>query len=105
MKERKTTMGVVWYLGTIQYCICLFGGGAIWFLIAQLTGFFGDDLLTKVGACLLLALIIVCESLWAHMPGNGNQTREFAMDILTSAAIAGFGMAVVAILLSGLLLR
>ena len=39
--------------------------------------------------------VIVAESWWAHMPGPENELGDFAVDIVTRAAIAGFGMAVV----------
>ena len=102
MQRRKATQGVVWYLGAIQYCILLFGGGALWFLAVQLTGFFWDDHVTQVAACVVLAALIMAESLWAYMPGLGNVVREFSIDVLTSAAIVGFGMVVVAFILSWL---
>lgn len=96
MKHRKASLGVAWYLGTIQYCVCLFAGGGIWFLFALLTGFFFGDIALQVAACAVLLMLIVAESLWAHMPGSGNELGDFIIDILTSAAIAGFGIAVVA---------
>jgi len=99
MKQRRASLGVVWYLGSIQYCVCLFVGGAFWFLAARFTGFFGQDFALQAGACLALLGIILAESWWAHMPGSGNELGDFIVDILTSAAIAGFGMAVVAFLL------
>ena len=95
MRHREATRGVIWYLGTVQYCVCLFGGGALWFLAALLTGFFGDDPAIQVAACLVLLALIIAEAWWAHMPGSGNELGDFVVDILTSAAIAGFGMAVV----------
>lgn len=95
MKQRRTSAGIAWYLGTIQYCTALFIGGAIWFLVARVTGFFGEDPFIKIMACVLLGALIMAESWWAHMPGFGNEVREYIGDILTSAAIAGFGMAVV----------
>ena len=95
MRHREAPRGIVWYLGTVQYCVCLFGGGALWFLAAQITGFFGDDPIVQVAACLALLALIVAESWWAHMPGSGNELGDFVVDILTSAGIVGFGMAVV----------
>jgi|SRR5436190_18349789 len=98
--KARAPRGVTWYLGTIQYCVCLFGGGALWFVAAQATGFFGNDLTFQVAAFAVLLAVILAESWWAHMPGSGNEARDFAADILTSAALAGFGMAmVVAIIL------
>ena len=95
MRHREAPRGVIWYLGTVQYCVCLFGGGALWFLAALLTGFFGDDPAIQAAACLVLLALIIAEAWWAHMPGSGNELGDFVVDILTSAAIAGFGMAVV----------
>jgi hypothetical protein len=95
MKKGKQSLGALWYLGTSQYCICLFGGGALWFLVAQLSGFFWGNLAAQVGASLLLLLVIVLESWWAHIPSFGNQVGDYIGDFLTSAAIAGFGMGVV----------
>ena len=86
---------VVWYLGTIQYCACLFGGGALWFLAAVGTGFFWDNLAAQITACGLLAALIGAESWWARMTPAGNPVGDFLVDLLSSAAIAGFGMAVV----------
>ena len=54
MKPGNPLQGVAWYLGTIQYGVFLFGGGALWFLAARLTGFFWGDLGAQVVACLLL---------------------------------------------------
>src|SRR3954469_11840275 len=102
MKQHKTPTGVVWYLCTIQYCTCLFAGGAIWFLTAHLTGFFWDDHPYQIAACLVLIALIIAESLWAPIPGPGNELADFAIDLLTSAAIAAFGMAVVPAILSWL---
>lgn len=93
--KARAPRGVAWYIGTIQYCVCLFGGGALWFLAARLTGFFGNDLAIQVAACAVLLAVIIAESWWAHMPGPENELSEFAVDIVMSAAIAGFGMAVV----------
>jgi len=92
-------MGVAWYVGTIQYCVCLFVGGAVWFLTAQATGFFWGYAVAQVVATGLLLALILAESWWAHMPGSGNELLDFAMDVLMSAAIAGFGMLVTAAIL------
>jgi hypothetical protein len=102
MKHSRASLGLAWYLGSIQYCVCLFVGGAAWFIAARLTGFFGDDPATQLAACLVLLAIILAESWWAHMPGSGNELGEFVVDVLTSAAIAGFGMVVVAFILKWL---
>ncbi len=95
-------MGLLWYLGTIQYCVCLFAGGALWFLFAQLTGFFWNNHPYQVAACLILLALITAESLWSHMPGSGNELADFAIDLLTSAAITAFGMATIAAILAWL---
>lgn len=97
--KRERYQGVAWYLGTIQYCTCLFAGGGLWFALARLTGFFNGDLYWQISACLVLLVIITGESLWAFMPGFGNPFTEFMIDFLTSAAIAGFGMVVVLFIL------
>ena len=89
-------------MGTIQYGTCLFGGGALWFLFARVTGFFWGDQPLQFAACLVLLALITGESLWAHMPGYGNEWREFAVNMLTSAAIAGSGMAILAIIFAWL---
>lgn len=86
---------LVWFLGTIQYGIFLFGGGAVWFIVASATGFFGGDLANQVMACLLLVALVVAESWWAHLPAAGSEIGNLLVDFLTSAAIAGSGMAVV----------
>lgn len=90
--RQRSTMPI---LGTIQYCISLFGGGALWFLVARLTSFFGGNLLAQVAASFMLLSLIGAESWWAHMPSHGNELADFIVDLVTSAAIAGFGMAVV----------
>jgi len=100
--HRRASQGIVWYLGAIQYCVCLFGGGALWFLAARLTGFFWDDLAMQIVACIVLLGLIMAESWWAYMPGFGNELREFTVDLLTSAGIAGFGMVVAAFILAWL---
>jgi hypothetical protein len=95
VKPGNQLQGVAWYLGTIQYGTVLFGGGALWFLAAWLTGFFGGDLGAQVLACLLLLALIAFEAWWSHMPTRGNPVGDYLVDFLSSAAIAGFGMAVV----------
>src|SRR4051812_21227010 len=102
MKRSGAHTGVAWYLGTIQYGVCLFAGGALWFLVAQLTGFFGDSLAIQVAACLALLALIAAESWWSHMPGSGNEVLDFSIDVATSVAIAAFGMAIVAAVLAWL---
>jgi hypothetical protein len=103
LKPRRASLGLAWYLGSIQYCVCLFVGGALWFLMARLTGFFGNDPAVQAAACVVLLVVILAESWWAHMPGSGNELGDFAVDVLTSAGIAGFGMAVTAFILMWLL--
>lgn len=83
-------------LGTIQYGVALAGGGALWLLLAQATGFFGGDLLVQGVAVVLLLALIAAEAWWAHMPGARNPWGDYLIDFLSSAAIAAFGMAVVA---------
>jgi hypothetical protein len=95
MKSGKTVGGVIWYVGTIQYGACLFVGGALWFLAARLTDFFGGNLPAQAVAGLLLLALIGLEAWWAHIPQVGNPVGDWIADILGSAAIAGFGMAVV----------
>ncbi len=95
MRGSQQVPGVGWYLGTIQYCACLFVGGALWFLLARLTGFYAGNLVAQVAACLLLLALIAAEAWWAHMPAVGNSIGDIVVDVLSSAAIAGFGMAVV----------
>ena len=95
MKRSRPQQGVAWYLGAIQYCICLFGGGALFFLILRLTGFFWGDPTAQIVACLLLVIIVLAESWWAYMPTAGSGLGEFIADLLTSLAIVAFGMAVV----------
>ena len=95
MKPGNQLQGVAWYLGTIQYGAFLFGGGALWFLAARLTGFFWGDPGAQVIACLLLLALISAEAWWSHMPTRGNPAGDYVVDFVSSAAIAGFGMAVV----------
>jgi hypothetical protein len=95
MEKSRRSLGALWFLGTSQYCICLFGGGALWLLAAQATGFFWGSLAAQIGASLLLLLVIGLESWWAHVPSSENQVNDYVGDFLTSAAITGFGMAVV----------
>ena len=57
----------------------------MWFILARLTGFFWDNPAAQAAALVVLLVIIVGESLWAYMPGYGNQLREYTMDVLTSA--------------------
>lgn len=102
MQQRRARRGVLLYLGTIQYGLFLSLGGAGWFLAARLTGFFWSDTPLQVASCLVLLALVVAESLWAYMPGFGNAVREFAVDLLTSAGIAAFGMIVVAFVLAWL---
>ena len=82
-------------LGTIQYGVALAGGGALWLLLAQVTGFFGGDLVLQALATGLLLALIAAEAWWAHLPGAPNPWGDYLVDFLSSAAIAGFGMAVV----------
>jgi hypothetical protein len=51
----------------------------------------------------LLLALIAAEAWWAHLPGARNPWGDYLIDFLSSAAIAGFGMAVVAAV--GLVLR
>ncbi|HMA34415.1 MAG TPA: hypothetical protein VKY74_08010 [Chloroflexia bacterium] len=95
MKLGQQLPGVGWYLGTIQYCVFLFGGGAGWFLIARLTGFFWDNPAAQILACGLLLALIAGEAWWAHIPQVGNPIGDIIFDLVSSAAIAGFGMAVI----------
>ncbi len=95
MRGSQQVPGAGWYLGTIQYCVCLFVGGAIWFLLARLTGFYEGNPAAQVAACLLLLGLIAAEAWWAHMPAVGNPIGDIVFDVLSSAVIAGFGMAVV----------
>ncbi len=90
-------------LGTIQYGVALAGGGALWLVLAEGTDGFGGDLLAQIVAVALLLALIVAEAAWAHMPGAHNVWGDYLVDFLSSAAIAGFGMAVVAAV--GLVLR
>ena len=64
MKPRRATLGLEFYLGTIQYCVALFGGGAVWFVTAHLTNFFSDDPTIKIAASLLLVALILAERYW-----------------------------------------
>ena len=100
MKSDRQAQGAGWLLGSIQYGVCLFGGGALWFLLARLTGFFGGNLGTQVAACLLLLALIIAEAWWSHMPTVHNPVGDYIVDLLSSAAIAGFGMAVVLAILA-----
>ncbi len=95
MNRSQQRLGMMWVLGSIQYCTCLFGGGALWLLAAQLTDGFGGNLLTQTVAGLLLLALIAGEAWWAYIPPVKHPAREFLVDCLSSAAIAGFGMAVV----------
>lgn len=95
MNRSQQRLGTLWLLGSIQYGTCLFGGGALWLLVAQLTGGFGGDPGRQAGAGLLLVALIAGEAWWAHIPNPKHPAREFVIDLLGSAAIAGFGMAVV----------
>ena len=90
-------------LGTIQYGVALAGGGALWLLLAQATGFFGGDLLAQALAVGLLLALIAAEAWWAHLPGAPHLWGDYLVDFLSSAAVAAFGMAVVAAV--GLVLR
>ena len=56
---------------------------------------FGGDPGAQAAAGLLLMALIAGEAWWAHIPSPQHPTREFVIDFLSSAAIAGFGMAVV----------
>ncbi|MFL5734844.1 MAG: hypothetical protein ACJ78Q_16935, partial [Chloroflexia bacterium] len=58
-----------------------------------------DDTGVQAVAFLALLGVILAEATWAHMPGSGNEIGDFAVDVVTSAAIAGFGMVVAALLL------
>ncbi len=95
MKPGQQRLGTLWLLGSVQYGTCLFGGGALWLLAAQLTSGFGGDPITQAGACLLLIALIIGEAWWSHIPTVKHSAREFLIDCLSSATIAGFGMAVV----------
>jgi hypothetical protein len=96
VKQRKSPQGVMLFLGTIQYGVALAGGGALWLVVAMGTGFFGGDLVLQIGAVGLLLALIAAEAWWAHMPSKRNPWGDYFVDFLSSAAIAGFGMAVVA---------
>lgn len=91
------------FLGTIQYGVALAGGGALWALLAWRTAGFGGNLGTQGGAVGLLLALIAAEAWWAHIPTKRNSWGDYLVDFLSSAAIAGFGMAVVAAV--GLVLR
>jgi hypothetical protein len=95
MKPRKSPQGLMMLLGTIQYGVVLAGGGALWLLLAEGTGFFGGDLPVQIIAIGLLLALIAAEAWWAHMPGASNPWGDYLVDFLSSAAIAAFGMAVV----------
>ena len=95
MKVGGRPSRVAWYLGTIQYGTLLFAGGALWFLAAVLTGFFWGDLAAQASAVLVLLALIAAEAYWSHMPTAGSPLADYLIDFLSSAAIAGFGMAVV----------
>jgi hypothetical protein len=95
MKSNRQTFDLGWILGMVQYGVCLAGGGALWFLAARATGFFGDDLLEQASAFLILLILIVAEAWWIHVPSRNEHAGDYVADFLSSAAIAGFGMAVV----------
>jgi hypothetical protein len=95
MKSTRQALGLGWILGMIQYGVCLAGGGALWYLVARATGFFGGDLLEQSSAFLLLLILIVAEAWWIHVPSRNEHVGDYVADFLSSAAIAGFGMAVV----------
>ena len=95
MNRSRQLKGLGLYLGTIQYCACLFVGGALWLLTAMSTGFFWGDIASQAVASLLLLGVIAAESWWAHLPTFGNQARDYIFDFLSSAGIAIFGMLVV----------
>ena len=90
-------------LGTIQYGVALAGGGALWLLLTQTTDFFGGDLALQIVAVALLLALIAAEAWWAHLPGAPHLWGDYLVDFLSSAAVAAFGMAVVAAV--GLVLR
>jgi hypothetical protein len=94
MKLDRRTLGLGWILGMIQYGVCLAGGGALWYLAASATAFFGGDFLAQSSASLLLLILIVAEAWWIHMPARNEHPGDYVADFLSSAAIAGFGMAV-----------
>jgi len=94
MKSSRQTLGLGWILGMIQYGLCLAGGGALWFLAARFTDFFGEDLLEQASAFLLLLILIVAEALWIHLPSRNEHIGDYVADFFSSAAIAVFGMAV-----------
>lgn len=95
MKPGRQVQGAGWFLGTIQYGAGLFGGGALWFLAARVTGFFGGDLLAQATACLLLLVLVLAEAWWSYRSTFGKRPGDFVADLVSSAAIAGFGMVMV----------
>jgi hypothetical protein len=94
MKSSRQALGLGWILGMIQYGVCLAGGGALWFLAARLTGFFGGDFLSQASASILLLILITAEAWWIHVPARNEHVGDYVADFLSSAAIAGFGMGV-----------
>jgi hypothetical protein len=85
----------LWLLGTAQYGVCLFGGGALWFVLARLTRGFGGAPGAQAAACLALLALIGAEAWWARLPNPRNAAADYLISFLSSAAIAAFGMAVV----------
>ena len=95
MKLGQQVPGLGMYLGTIQYGVFLFGGGAGWLLFALGTDFFWQNPLSQVAAGLLLLGLITAEACWAHVPVVGGGVGDFLVDFFSSAAIAAFGRAIV----------
>ncbi len=95
MQPGRRVPGLGWYLGTIQYSVALFGGGALWFLLARATGFFAGDPLVQLAAVLLLLALIAGEAMWSYGTTFGHRPRDYLADVLSSAAITAFGMAIV----------
>ena len=91
------------FLGTIQYGVALAGGGALWLLPAWGTDFFWGNCAAQALAGGALLALIAAEAWWAHIPSPRSLWDGYLVDLASSAAIAGFGMAVVAGI--GLVLR